>query len=201
MGARAVLWDIDGTLVLSEPFHFRALRGVTAEYGIELPDSFHEEMVGRTAEETFILICERYGLEESFARWVAKKYRRYVETAPQIPAREGALEAFHALREAHVPQALVSNSDRIVVEANIRAMGLLLPRLVSVDDQRRAQGEAGPGALPAGGASPGVGAGRLRGDRGQPDRGAGGGECGDAGAGLAGAGGAGVSGGGHGGRG
>jgi FMN phosphatase YigB (HAD superfamily) len=87
VGARAVLWDIDGTLVLSEPFHFRALRGVTAEYGIELPDSFHEEMVGRTAEETFILICERYGLEESFARWVAKKYRRYVETAPQRSPR------------------------------------------------------------------------------------------------------------------
>jgi HAD superfamily hydrolase (TIGR01509 family) len=146
VGARAVLWDIDGTLVLSEPFHFRALRGVTAEYGIELPDSFHEEMVGRTAEETFILICERYGLEESFARWVAKKYRRYVEMAPGIPAREGALEAFHALREAHVPQALVSNSDRIVVDANIRAMGLLQPRLVSVtiNDVRKGKPDPEP---------------------------------------------------------
>ena len=130
---RAVLWDIDGTLALSEPFHLRVLQSTAREdYGIELPDAFHEEMVGRTAEETFILVCERYGLEEDFGRWIERKYRRYVEVAPEIPSRPGAVEAFRALRAAGVHQALVSNSDRIVVEANIRALGLLVPRLVTV---------------------------------------------------------------------
>ena len=146
VGARAVLWDIDGTMVLSEPFHFRALQATTAEYGILLPETFHEEMVGRTAEETFILICERHGLEEGFARWVEKKYRRYVEAAHEIPARAGALEAFHALREAGVLQALVSNSDRIVVDANIRSMGLMIPRLVTVtiNDVRKGKPDPEP---------------------------------------------------------
>ncbi len=129
---RAVLWDIDGTLALSEPFHLRVLQAIAREYGIELPDEFHEEMVGRTAEESFVLVCERYGLKEDFGRWIERKYRRYVEVAPEIPSRPGAIEAFRRLRAAGVLQALVSNSDRIVVEANVRALGLLIPRLVTV---------------------------------------------------------------------
>jgi HAD superfamily hydrolase (TIGR01509 family) len=130
--ARAVLWDIDGTLLLSEPFHFRSIRATAADYGIELPESFHLDMVGRSAEETYLLIVERYGLAEEFGVWVQRKYRRYVELAPSIPSRPGALEAYRALHAARVPQALVSNSDRIVVDANIAAMGLFQPRLVSV---------------------------------------------------------------------
>jgi HAD superfamily hydrolase (TIGR01509 family) len=129
---RAVLWDIDGTLALSEPFHLRVLQSIAREYGIELPDEFHEEMVGRTAEESFVLVCERYGLKEDFGRWIERKYRRYVEVAPEISSRPGAIEAFRRLRAAGVLQALVSNSDRIVVEANVRALGLLIPRLVTV---------------------------------------------------------------------
>lgn len=143
MTMRAVLWDIDGTLLLSEPFHFRTIRATAADHGIDLPDSFHLEMVGRSAEETFELLRERYGMDETFGRWVERKYRRYLGLADGIPSRPGAVEAFRALREAGVPQALVSNSDRIVVEANIRAMGLFVPRLVTVtiNDVRRGKPE------------------------------------------------------------
>jgi HAD superfamily hydrolase (TIGR01509 family) len=141
---RAVLWDIDGTLLLSEPFHFRSIRATAAEYGIDLPDSFHLEMVGRSAEETYLLICERYGLGEDFGVWVARKYRRYVELAPQIPSRPGALEAYRALHAAGLLQALVSNSDRIVVDANIAAMGLFQPRLVSVTINDVREGKPAP---------------------------------------------------------
>lgn len=146
MTARAVLWDVDGTLVLSEPIHFRALRETAAEAGIALPDSFHAEMVGRTAEATWSLIVERYGLTTPFRPWVAGKYRRYVGCEAVLPPRPGAVEAFRALDAAGVPQALVSNSDRIVVETNIRALGLLLPRLVSValNDVRRGKPDPEP---------------------------------------------------------
>ena len=144
MAPRAVLWDIDGTLLLSEPFHFRSIRATAADYGIELPDSFHLDMVGRSAEETYVLICERYGLEEDFGVWVARKYRRYVELAPRIPTRPGAIEAYHALHAARVQQALVSNSDRLVVEANIATMRLFQPRLVSVTINDVREGKPSP---------------------------------------------------------
>jgi beta-phosphoglucomutase-like phosphatase (HAD superfamily) len=45
-----VLWDIDGTLLLSEDMHFRALRHALATEGLEMPDEFHHEIVGRAAK-------------------------------------------------------------------------------------------------------------------------------------------------------
>ena len=35
---RAVLWDIDGTLLLSKAMHFRALRHALATEGVEVPE-------------------------------------------------------------------------------------------------------------------------------------------------------------------
>lgn len=144
MSARAVLWDVDGTLVLSEPVHFRALRETAAEVGITLPDSFHQRMVGRTAEATYRLIVEEHGLTVPFREWVAGKYRRYVGCQAELPPRPGAREAFLALDAAGLRQALVSNSDRIVVETNVRALGLLVPRLVSVALNDVREGKPGP---------------------------------------------------------
>lgn len=140
----AVLWDIDGTLALSEPFHLRALRTTAAEDGIELPPEIHEVMLGRTAEETHAYIVEHYGLSEPFDRWIERKYGHYVRAAPTIPPRPGALEAFLALARRGVKQALVSNSDRIVVEANIKALGLFVPRLVSVSRNDVIEGKPAP---------------------------------------------------------
>lgn len=132
MAAAAVLWDVDGTLILSEPIHFRAIRAAAADHGIVLPDSFHADMVGRTAEATYALVAERYGLRERFDLWVAKKYRRYMDLQGELPPRPGALEAFGRLRDRGLPQGLVSNSDRIVVETNVRALGIFQPRLTTV---------------------------------------------------------------------
>lgn len=144
--ATAVLWDVDGTLAGSEPFHLASLIENARDHGIELPESFHTEMIGRTARETYTLIVERYGLKVPFEPWIAAKYLRYVAQGAQIPARPGAVEAYTALKDRGVPQALVSNSDRIVVDTNIRALGLTRPQLVTValNDVRRGKPDPEP---------------------------------------------------------
>jgi beta-phosphoglucomutase-like phosphatase (HAD superfamily) len=50
---RAVLWDIDGTLLLSKDMHFRALRYALATEGLEVPDEFHHEIVGQAAKVVY----------------------------------------------------------------------------------------------------------------------------------------------------
>ena len=132
MTVRAVLWDVDGTLILSEPNHLQALRDTAAVHGVTLSDDFHAEMVGRTADHTYNLIRERYHVTEPFDSWIERKYRRFVALAGRLAPRPGALESFNMLRRGGVPQALVSNSDRIVVETNIKALDLIVPKLVSV---------------------------------------------------------------------
>jgi hypothetical protein len=84
---RAVLWDIDGTLLLSESMHFRALRHALATEGIEAPDEFHHEIVGRAAKVVFEKCRQTFGLSMSFDDWRRLKYSFYTAHAATRPMR------------------------------------------------------------------------------------------------------------------
>jgi len=129
---RAVLWDIDGTLLLSESMHFRALRHAVGTEGKHVPDEFHHEIVGRAASVVYQTARERFGLSMSFDQFRHLKYGYYTEHAHEIKVRPGALEAWRLFAEHGLRQAVVSNSDRIVVNANIRVLGLEKPGFISV---------------------------------------------------------------------
>ena len=49
-----------------------------------------------------------------------------------LKPRPGALEIFRDLQRAGVVQAVVSNSDRLIVDANLGAVGLVEPGMKSV---------------------------------------------------------------------
>ena len=129
---RAVLWDIDGTLLLSESMHFRALRHAVGTEGKHVPDEFHHEIIGRAASVVYQTARERFGLSMSFDQFRHLKYGYYTEHAHEIEVRPGALEAWRIFAEYGLLQAVVSNSDRIVVNANIRVLGLEKPGFISV---------------------------------------------------------------------
>jgi HAD superfamily hydrolase (TIGR01509 family) len=129
---RAVLWDIDGTLLLSESMHFRALRHAAETEGVVVPDDFHHQIVGRAASVVYETARERFGLAMTFDQWRRLKYGYYTAHADEIEVRPGALEAWRTFAELGLRQAVVSNSDRIVVNANIRVLGLEEPGFISV---------------------------------------------------------------------
>ena len=104
---RAVMWDIDGTLLLSEPMHFRALRHVLATEGVEVPDEFHHEIVGRAAKVVYEK-CRQAFLSMSFDQWRHLKYSYYTAHAAEIAVRRGALEAWRIFEQLGLRQALVS---------------------------------------------------------------------------------------------
>ncbi|WP_046867203.1 HAD family hydrolase [Microvirga massiliensis] len=141
---RAVLWDIDGTLLLSEPMHFRALRHTLATEGVEVPDEFHHEIVGRTAKVVYEKCRQTFGLSMSFDQWRRLKYSYYTAHAAAITVRPGALEAWRMFEQSGFRQALVSNSDRIVVNANIRVLGLEEPGFISVSINDVVRGKPDP---------------------------------------------------------
>ena len=129
---RAVMWDIDGTLLLSESMHFRALRHTVGTEGKNVPDEFHHEIIGRAASVVYRTARERFGLSMNFDQFRRLKYGYYTEHAHEIEVRPGALEAWRTFAEHGLRQAVVSNSDRIVVNANIRVLGLEEPGFISV---------------------------------------------------------------------
>ncbi len=146
MTPKAVFWDMDGTLVDSEPLHEMALRMALREAGIAPPPDLGQRVVGIAANVVHDMLSRELGLAVAYDDWIARKYGHYLPLVERLEPRPGALEIFRELEARGVRQAVVSNSDRIVVDANLRAVGLASPGLKSVsrNDVREGKPHAEP---------------------------------------------------------
>ncbi len=139
-----ILWDVDGTLVDSEPLHEAALIKALHDLGLEPPADFHQHIVGRDAREVHQWCRRHLGLDLDLRDWLQRKYRTYFASAANLKPRAGAVALFHELREEGYDQAIVSNSDRMVVNANLDAVGLSEPGLITVSRNDVRDGKPGP---------------------------------------------------------
>ena len=135
---KAVFWDMDGTLVDSEPLHEAALVAALRSVGIAPPTNLHERVLGVAAWPVYEMLRDEHGLALLFDEWIVRKYDHYWPLVDGLKPRPGAVEIFNELRALGVAQAVVSNSDRMVVDANLSAVGLAYPgmRTVSRNDVR-----------------------------------------------------------------
>lgn len=146
MTPRAVFWDMDGTLTDSEPLHDAALSAALLSLGITPPADLHERVLGVSAWPVYEMLRAECGLDLPFDDWILRKYDHYLPLVETLKPRPGAIEIFNELRALGVAQAVVSNSDRLVVDANLRAVGLFYPgmRTVSRNDVREGKPNAEP---------------------------------------------------------
>lgn len=138
MTPKAVFWDMDGTLTDSEPLHEAALIAALRSAGVTPPSDLHERVLGISAWPVYEMLRDEHGLALPFDEWIVRKYDHYWPLVAGLKPRPGAVEIFNELRALGVAQAVVSNSDRMVVDANLGAVGLAYPgmRTVSRNDVR-----------------------------------------------------------------
>jgi len=118
----AIAWDIDGTLIDSEPTHQAALTAVCARYGVNLPN-LENVFTGIALEDVWTALRRR--LPESLERdaWLEEIVDAYVEMAPALRPFAGARKTVEDFARSGRPQACVSNSGRRIVDANLAALG------------------------------------------------------------------------------
>jgi HAD superfamily hydrolase (TIGR01509 family) len=146
MPPKAVFWDMDGTLTDSEPLHEAALVAALESVGIAPPPDLHERVLGVSAGPVYRMLREECGLALPFDDWIARKYEHYLTLVKDLGPRPDAIEIFRELKALGVAQAVVSNSDRMVVDANLAAVGLVYPgmKTVSRNDVREGKPHAEP---------------------------------------------------------
>ena len=133
----AVIFDMDGVLVDSEPVIEEAARRGLAEYSV---DARHEDFlpfVGAGEDRYIGGVAEKYGLAYK-TEMKRRVYEIYLEIVDgMIRTYPGVVRVLQGLRAAGVRLALASSADRIKVEANLRAAGIpeaLFDALVSGED-------------------------------------------------------------------
>jgi HAD superfamily hydrolase (TIGR01509 family) len=144
MTIEAVLWDLDGTLVDSEPVHLESLEEVLHEEGLSVPPDLQEWLIGRTVQQAYETIVERIGLTLPCDTLVQRIYAAYGRRSRMLKARPHAMDIFRSLARQGVAQAIVSNSDRIIVNLNLHAVDLTHPDLVSISRNDIRKGKPDP---------------------------------------------------------
>ncbi|HZG03842.1 MAG TPA: HAD family phosphatase [Streptomyces sp.] len=141
----AVIFDLDGTLVDSEPAYYEAGRRLLARYGVTgFTWRDHTRFIGIGTRETLATLRREYGIDAPVEELLAGKNRIYLElartSATVFPGMRALVERLHA---SGCPMAVASGSSRAAIDAVLGGAGLdaLLPVRVSAEEVGRGKPE------------------------------------------------------------
>jgi HAD superfamily hydrolase (TIGR01509 family) len=138
----AVIFDMDGVLIDSEPLHFEVLNEVLAVDGHALSRAENEEFIGATTEAMWTTLIARRGLARSLADYkvlyddiLLRELRRPRDPAP------GVVRLLTRVRELGLRLGLASSSRRIWIDATLSSLSLsaAFDAIVSGDDVERSK--------------------------------------------------------------
>ena len=125
MKPAAVIFDMDGVLVDSEPFGYEALRRMRARYGLGYSEDENAEFLGRTTLESCRILKDRHGLPasaETLADLYIEGMLAQIGEGP-IPM-PGVPHVLEQVRARGYRLALASSAEVRVIHANLTALAL-----------------------------------------------------------------------------
>ena len=121
----AVLWDMDGVLVDSEPMHVEMARTLFARYGVDYTDEENAKHFGRTDAEMIRDMVAQHGLAVAVEELVQQRAELVVKRTWENPnAMDGVPDVLRALHGAGYRFALASSSAMVVIEATLGALAI-----------------------------------------------------------------------------
>lgn len=132
----AIIFDLDGVLLDSEPIHYQMARQVLADDGLDLEEATYRTYTGMSLEATWRDLVVRLRLPRP-AEHYQSRYLDAVTRALEHPIdpAPGATALIEWLRRRGIPIGLASSSKQVWVEASLRAIGLegVFDAVVSAD--------------------------------------------------------------------
>ncbi|RGL30331.1 MULTISPECIES: HAD family hydrolase [Paenibacillus] len=144
---KAVIFDMDGVLVDSEPIYFEVERSSFAHFGAPMTEEEHHTYVGVTLESMWRQVLDRHQLTHTLAEALAYHRKNVMQT---ITAHEG-LVAINGLerwldwlREKGIPVAVASSSPRSLIDLIMEKTGLGRYFDIRITGEEVSQGKPAP---------------------------------------------------------
>jgi beta-phosphoglucomutase len=140
---RAIVFDLDGTLVDTEPLHFQGFREVLAGEGIQLGrEDYFSRLIGYTDRECFSVVLREHrrpGNPEFVEELIARKAARYMELIHGEDLFYPTAQDFVRQCARRFPIVLATGTLRVEAETILHRAGLreLFVDVVSAEDVER----------------------------------------------------------------
>lgn len=132
----AVLWDMDGTLVDTEPYWIDAEIEFAEQHGRSWTPAQGLQLVGNALPDSARVIQQQLGIDETPEAIIQALLRRVIEKVEHhVPWRTGALELLADLVGNDIPTALVTMSYASLVDPVLAALPPGSFRCVVTGDQ------------------------------------------------------------------
>lgn len=123
---KAVIFDLDGTLVDSMGIWKEIDIEYLGRFGIELPPCLQTEIEGKSFTETAQYFKKRFGLPDSIEKmksdWNQMAFHKY---AYEVPLKPGVLEFLTYLKERGIKMGIATSNSRELAEAIAGRFGFL----------------------------------------------------------------------------
>jgi HAD superfamily hydrolase (TIGR01509 family) len=150
-GLAAVLFDMDGLLVDTEPLWFETETEVMARLGTPWTEQDQAALLGGSMERTVGYLLAKAAKPASprdVERWMTEGMLDRVR-AGRVDVRPGARDLLAEVAAAGLPYALVTSSQRLLAEAVLAGTGFRFPVAVCGDDVPTTKPDPAPYLLAA----------------------------------------------------
>ena len=141
MPMEAVIFDMDGVLVDSEPLHFATTNVVLASRGVALEQAAYDQCIGMDEPAFFALLIDRFVLTESAGALARERLTlALVHLAEHpLPPLPGVLELLLSLQADGKSLALATSATRTQADLILAQLGVtrLFSAIVTKDDVER----------------------------------------------------------------
>jgi beta-phosphoglucomutase len=124
---KAIIFDMDGVLVNSEPHHVKIEKQLFARLNLEIGDEEHSSFMGKSSFQMWEEIIRKYNLPQKakeLADINTDKIIEYFSQLGEIELMPGIMDLLEYLSEKEIPLALASSSDAKTIKIILSRTGL-----------------------------------------------------------------------------
>ncbi|HWG65301.1 MAG TPA: HAD family phosphatase [Streptosporangiaceae bacterium] len=133
---RAVIFDLDGTLVDSESRSHAVWTSVFTSLGLAVDEALIRSFIGRRAEDVCALLAAALPGHDPAALMARAHGEFHAPGRPALGAMPGALDCVQAIASHGTPLGIVTSAGRSYAEATLRTLGIraAFSVVISADD-------------------------------------------------------------------
>ena len=120
---KAILFDCDGTLLLTADLHFEAIAEAALAQGADMPRDWYMSLTGLGRKDLFAHFTKDFGLSLDVPRLIQDSIAMTVALAPRA-TENLAVTALLRTVSGRMPLALVTNSEAPIATSFLAATGL-----------------------------------------------------------------------------